>query len=446
MGAKNTSVGQGDFTEPKLNSNMNKTHIDFAIEQDKNDVLKDYREKFFIHSDEIIYLDGNSLGRLPLKTKELLAEVAENQWGTELIESWNKHWYEKPGQLGNKIAKLIGALNNEVIVSDNTSINLYKLAHAALKLQSGRNEIVSDSFNFPTDLYILQGLIKDFGPDYKLILAQTNDQLTIDLDDLKNKITEKTALVVLSLVAFKSSFLYNMEEITSYAHKKGALVIWDLSHAAGAIKVELNKTNADLAVGCTYKYLNGGPGSPAFLYVRKDLQDKLYSPIQGWFGDNKPFEFDLNYTPSKGIRKFLSGTPPVLNQMAIEPGVDILVEAGIEKIHNKSIQLSEYFIFLSQKVLSSFGFEVGSPLNSKIRGSHVSLKHAEAYRICQALIHPQKSELKIIPDFREPDNIRFGFTPLYTSFQQVWQTIQRLKSIVETKEYNNYNKERKTVT
>lgn len=425
---------------------MNKTHLDFAIEQDKSDVLKDYRERFFIHSDEMIYLDGNSLGRLPLKTKLLLTEVIEKQWGTELIESWNKHWYEKSGQLGNKIAKLIGASTSEVIVSDSTSVNLYKLAHAVLKLQSERMEIVSDVFNFPTDLYILQGLKKDFGANYQVLLAQTNDQLTINIDDLKKKITEKTALVVLSLVAFKSSFLYDMEEITNHAHQKGALVLWDLSHAAGAIKVELNKTNADLAVGCTYKYLNGGPGSPAFLYVRKDLQDKLYSPIQGWFGDDNPFEFDLNYIPSKGIRKFLSGTPPVLNQMAIEPGIDMLIEAGMENIHNKSIQLSEYFIFLTQQVLSSSGFEVGSPLDSKIRGSHVSLKHAEAYRICQALIHPKNSTLKIIPDFREPDNIRFGFTPLYTSFTQIWNTIERLNEIVATKEYELFSSEKKAVT
>lgn len=425
---------------------MDKTHLDFAIEQDDKDVLKDFQKRFFIPPNEVIYLDGNSLGRLPLKTKELLAEVIEKQWGTELIESWNKYWYEKSGQLGNKIAKLIGASNNEVIVSDSTSVNLYKLAHAALKLQDGRNEIVSDSFNFPTDLYILQGLCKDADSDYKILLADSKDNISIDLDDLKNKITEKTALVVLSLVAFKSSFLYNMEEITNYAHRKGALVLWDLSHAAGAVKVELNKTNADLAVGCTYKYLNGGPGSPAFLYVRKDLQDKLYSPIQGWFGDNKPFEFDLNYHPSAGIRKFLSGTPPVLNLMAIEPGSDMLIEAGMENIHNKSIQLSEYFIFLTRQELSSFGFEVGSPLDSKIRGSHVSLKHAEAYRICQSLIRPEKDTCKIIPDFREPDNIRFGFTPLYTSFQQICQTIQRLKNIVETKEYRNYKMGRKTVT
>lgn len=425
---------------------MDKTQLNFAIELDKEDILKEYRNKFFIDSDNTIYLDGNSLGRLPIKTKVLLAEVIEKQWGTELIESWNKNWYGKSEQLGNKIAQLIGASNEEVIVSDSTSINLYKLAHAALKLQTGRNEIVSDEFNFPTDLYILQGLLKEFGPHYRILLAKTGDLLTIDLADLKNKITEKTALVVLSVVAFKSSFKYNLQEITSLAQQKGALVLWDLSHAAGAVKVELNKSNADLAVGCTYKYLNGGPGSPAFLYVRKDLQNKLSSPIQGWFGDDKPFEFNLKYRPSKGIRKFLAGTPPVINQMAVESGIDMIIEAGMENIQNKSIQLSEYFIFLSQQILSKSNFEIGSPLDSTIRGSHVSLKHTEAYRICQALIHPKNSRLKIIPDFREPDNIRFGLTPLYNSFKQIWQTVHRLKNIVETKEFQNYANEKESVT
>jgi len=425
---------------------MEKTDLNFAIEQDKSDVLKGYRNQFYIHSNNSIYLNGNSLGRLPKATKILLSEIIEKQWGTELIESWNKYWYEKSEQLGDKIAKLIGASQQEVIVSDSTSINLYKLAHAALNFQTGRNEIVSDEFNFPTDLYILQGLAKEFDPEYRLVLAKTKDQRKIDLEDLKNKITEKTALVVLSLVAFKSSFLYDLKEITNLAHKKGALILWDLSHAVGAVKIELNNFNADLAVGCTYKYLNGGPGSPAFLYVKKDLQNKLSSPIQGWFGDNKPFEFDLKYRPAKGIRKFLTGTPPVLNQMAIEPGIDMIIEAGIDNIYKKSIHLSEYFIDLSQQLLSKYNFEIGSPLNSAERGSHVSLKHSEAFRISQALIYPKNNELKIIPDFREPNNIRFGLAPLYSSFQQIWQTVHRLKNIVETKEYRLYSDERKNIT
>ena len=422
------------------------TKPEFAQKLDKNDSLSDFRNQFHIVDDNTIYLDGNSLGRLPLKTKTLIADVVEKQWGTDLIESWNKNWYTKSEKLGNKIAQIIGASNGEVIVSDSTSVNLYKLAKAALKFQKWKFQIVSDVFNFPTDLYILQGIIQECGNNYELILARQKDEVSIDLEDLKSKITEKTALVVLSLVAFKSAFLYNAEEITKWAHKKGALVLWDLSHAAGAVSIEINKTIADLAVGCTYKYLNGGPGSPAFLYVRKDLQEKLASPIQGWFGEENPFEFGLNYRPAVGIRKFLTGTPPVLNLLAIESGLDLLIEAGIKNLHEKSKKQSEYFIFLIVDILSQYGFEIGSPLNAVRRGSHISLKHPEAYRICQSLIHPKNGTLKIIPDFREPDHIRFGFTPLYTTFEEIRQTTRRLKIIMETREYESFGSERNSVT
>jgi kynureninase len=305
---------------------------------------------------------------------------------------------------------------------------------------------VSDVFNFPTDLYILQGIIGDFGNKHELILADSKDKITIDIDDLKAKIDENTALVVLSMVAFKSAFLYDAEEITAWAHQKGALVLWDLSHAAGAVPVELNKINADLAVGCTYKYLNGGPGSPAFLYVRKDFQEKLSSPVQGWFGEENPFEFGLNYRPASGIRKFLTGTPPVISLLAIEPGLDLLIEAGINNLDKKSKELSEYFIFLTSEFLFEFGFEIGSPVDPALRGSHVSIKHTEAYRICQSLIHPKNVELKIIPDFREPDNIRFGFTPLYNTFTEIWKTVERLGIIMKTHEYDLFGSERNPVT
>jgi kynureninase len=419
---------------------------DFANQLDDKDVLSEFRKQFYFSGDNTIYLDGNSLGRLPLKTKTLLSEAIEKQWGTDLIESWNKNWYTKSEELGNKIAKIIGASSGEVIVSDSTSVNLYKLAKAALNLQTGKTRIVSDVFNFPTDLYILQGIIQECGNNYELILARQKDEISIDLDDLKSKITEKTALVVLSLVAFKSAFLYNAEEITNWAHQKGALVLWDLSHAAGAVPIELNKTNADLAVGCTYKYLNGGPGSPAFLYVRKDLHEKLTSPIQGWFGEENPFEFGLNYRPASGIRKFLTGTPPVLNLLAVETGLDLLIEAGIKNLYEKSKRQSEYFIFLTMKILSKHGFEIGSPLDPLQRGSHISLKHPEAYRICQSLIHPKNGTVKIIPDFREPDYIRFGFTPLYTTFEEIRQTTGRLKIVMETREYESFGSERNSVT
>lgn len=419
---------------------------DFAAESDANDDLKHYRKHFFVADPKTIYLDGNSLGRLPLKTKALISEVTEQQWGTSLIESWNAHWYDMPSQLGNKIARLIGAQEGEVMVSDNTSVNLYKLVYAALNYQKDKTSVVSDVFNFPTDLYILQGIVKEKGPDYQLVVAESKDGISIDMQDLKEKITGDTALVVLSLVAYKSSFFYQAEKVTQWAHKKGALVLWDLSHAAGAVPVELNKTGADLAVGCSYKYLNGGPGAPAFLYVKKELQEKLFSLVQGWFGHNQPFQFSLHFTPAEGIRKFLTGTPPVLSLMAIEPGVNVLLEAGIEKLRVKSILQTEYFLFLVREKLEKHGFTSGSPSDSEERGSHVSLKHNEGYRICQALIHPKNSAVKVIPDFRDPDNIRFGITPLYTSFSELHKTINRLIQIMETEEFTHFSNQRKTVT
>lgn len=427
-----------------MNLNFEAT-AEFALKNDKNDPLQHFRERFFI-PDNTIYLDGNSLGMLPHKTKEFISDITEKQWGTELIESWNKHWYEMPARLGDKIARIIGAKPDEVIVSDSTSVNLYKLVRATLKLKKGKTTIVSDVFNFPTDLYVLQGVLKEKGPDYKIVLAESADGVSIDLHDLKKKITNKTALVVLSMVAFKSSFLYDTKKVNEWAHEKGALVLWDLSHAAGAVPVDLENSGADLAVGCTYKFLNGGPGAPAFLYVRKELQEKLFSPIQGWFGDSQPFQFKLNYQPALGIRKFLAGTPPVISLMAAEPGIDLIIEAGITNLRRKSILLSEYLLFLADKFLSHSGFSSGSPADRNSRGSHVSLKHSEGYRICQALIRPKNQKPKIIPDFREPDNIRFGITPLYSSFIEVWQTVNRLKEIMELKEYQSFSKIRNSVT
>jgi len=418
----------------------------FSIEKDKQDSLKEFRKEFYFADNKTIYLDGNSLGRLPLKAKSLITKITEEHWGTELIESWNKHWYTKSEMLGDKIAQIIGASAGEVIVGDSTSVNLYKLAFAALTLQKEKKEVLSDEQNFPTDLYILQGVLKHFGPEYSLQLATSENEVSVNLDDLKQKITDNTALVLLSMVSFKSSFLYNARQITAWAHQKGALVCWDLSHAAGAVPVELNDINADMAVGCTYKYINGGPGAPSFLYVRKDLQNKLSSPIQGWFGDSNPFDFEITYRPYNGIKKFLSGTPPVISQLAIEPGLDILLKAGIKNIRKKSIHQTKYFLYLTRELLLQYGFKIGSPVDARNRGSHISIKHKEAYRICQALIHPQSAELKIIPDFREPDNIRFGITPLYTTFHEIWETINRLQQIVKTKEFEKMSNKRNSIT
>jgi len=420
--------------------------IDFAQGMDESDPLKNFRNEFYIADPGTIYLDGNSLGRLPEKTRNKLNAVTDHQWGNRLIRSWNEGWYTKSTEISRKIAQIIGAEDEEVATCDSTSMNLYKLAWAAIMLQKGRSKIVSDTLNFPTDLYVLQGIIDQTGGEYELILVSSHDGLTVDLKSLADAIDENTALAVLSHVTFKSAFMYDMEAVTKLAHEKGAMILWDLSHAAGAVPVALNHAKADLAIGCTYKYLNGGPGSPAYLYIRKDLHEKLNPPVWGWFGESDPFAFDLNYTAAKGIRKFMVGTPPVLSLEAISTGLDITLEAGIRNIREKSIRQTEYLVYLVKENLMKFGFSVGSPLDDSKRGSHISLQHPEAYRICKALINPQPDTAIIIPDFREPDNIRIGITPLYTTFTEIYIAVTRLKEIVVQKEFEHFSKAKEAVT
>lgn len=422
------------------------TDIKFAETADQLDPLSRFRERFYMPDPDLIYLDGNSLGKLLLKTSDTIAELTHYQWGEKLIESWNEHWYDLPEKLGNRIAPLIGASQGEVVVADSTSVNLYKLAYGALKLHPERKRIVSDVSNFPTDLYILQGIIAQSCPEHELVLAGSPDGIYPDLGELEELIDDNTALVVLSLVAFKSGYLYEMLTITEMAHRKGALILWDLSHAAGAVPVDLNGANADLAIGCTYKYLNGGPGSPAYLFVRKKLQPLLDSPIQGWFGEQNPFNFGLHYTPSGTIRKYLAGTPPILSLTAIKPGIEIVHEAGIQNLREKSIHQSNYLLFLMQEILEPMGFSSGSPNHAMQIGSHIALRHPDAYRICQAMINPATTSLRVIPDFREPDIIRIGITPLYTSYSDIYKAIMRILEIVTSNEHQRFTGKRNKVT
>lgn len=417
----------------------------YAAQRDENDKLKHFRSRFDL-PENLIYLDGNSLGALPHETKKRMEEVLLDEWGRGLIRSWNTHWYNRPLEIGKKLAEIIGASPDEVIIADSTSVNLYKLAHAALQMQHGKTAIVSDELNFPSDLYVLQGLIEQFGNKHSLKLAQSRDGLTVEMADLEKLIGADTALVSLSHVLFKSSFMYDMSAVNALAHKHGALVLWDLSHAVGAVPISLNESGADLAIGCTYKYLNGGPGSTAFLYVRRELQQKLQSPIWGWFGQHNPFQFELEYKPAEGMRRFLAGSPPLLSLSAIEPSLDMLREAGMQNLREKSVSLSEYLIKLAEKELLPFGYELGSPPNPAQRGSHVSLRHPEAFRICKALISPSAGHKTIIPDFREPDHIRLGIAPLYNSFTDIYETIVRLRHIVQAQEYNTYSSSRAEVT
>ena len=417
--------------------------LKYAQQLDKQDSLASYREQFVINDPHLIYLDGNSLGRMPKAVRARLQKAVESEWGTDLIRGWNKGWWEAPARVGDRIASLLGAASGQVIVSDQTSLNLYKLATAALTLQPDRKRIITDTFNFPSDLYILQGIVKLLGDQHKIIhIGAVDDDVTPNLAALESAINEDTALVTLSHVTFKSGYFYDMQRITDLAHRKGALVLWDLSHSAGALPIELDKCNVDFAIGCTYKYLNGGPGAPAFLYVNRLLQNDSMSPIWGWWGQNNPFAFDLDYQPAPGVQRFLTGTAPMLSMIAMEEALAPLLDAGMASLRAKSVLMTDYASYLTDHLLSPLGFTLGSPRDSARRGSHISIRHNEGYRINRALI----DEMNVIPDFREPDNIRLGFAPLYISFTDVWEGFDRIRKVVEEKRYEKYPKQRLVVT
>lgn len=422
------------------------TQIELAQTLDSQDQLAPFRDEFVIADPDLIYLDGNSLGRLPKRTDPLMQAAIGEAWGQRLIRGWNEGWIQAPFELGAKIAQLIGAEADEVIVTDSTSVNLFKLVVAALKARPGRTKIVSDVFNFPSDLYIIQGVIDLLEQQHRLELIPSGDRLTIAPEAITAAIDAETALVSLTHVAFKSAFMYDMAAVTEQAHRAGALMLWDLSHSVGAVPVDLNGAGVDLAVGCTYKYLNGGPGAPAFLYVRRDLQTALRQPIWGWLGAANPFTFDLDYTPAPNIGRFWVGTPPVLSLKAIAPAVELLLAAGIDRLRAKSMAQTEYLIFLADRWLTPLGFSVGSPRQADRRGSHVSLRHPEAYRINRALIEAEPPALRVIPDFREPDNLRCGVAPLYNSFTDIHRAMERLKTIVTERLYEAYSAERAAVT
>lgn len=413
-----------------------------AQQMDAADPLAQYRNEFAIPDPALIYVDGNSLGRLPRRTIPFMKNLIEAEWGAGLVRGWNSGWYEAPSRLGDKIGKLLGAAAGQVVIADSTSVDLFKLVMGALAFLPERTAIVSDMMNFPSDIYILQGCARTLGGRHRVSLVGSQDGIQPDLADLFRLIEQKPAIVVLSHVAFKSGYLYDMQVVTERVHQAGSLVLWDLSHSVGVVPMQLDAWGVDLAVGCTYKYLNGGPGSPAFLYVRRELQPELLSPICGWFGQKQPFRFDLDYIPAPGIGRFLAGTPPVLSMLAIEPAVDLLLEAGIEKIRQKSELMTAYAISLADAILEPMGFRLGSPRQPVQRGSHISLRHPEGYRINRALIE----EMGVLPDFREPDNIRFGFSPLYNSFEDVWQAIGRIHRVIEQGIYRNYSDNRQVVT
>jgi kynureninase len=416
--------------------------VSYAQELDLQDELVSFRDEFVVDDPDTIYLDGNSLGRLPRRGAARLHAAVEQEWGQRLIRGWREGWFNTPQRIGAKIAGLLGAAPDEVIACDSTSVNFFKLAVAAIQARPGRSKVVTDDLNFPSDLYVLQGALKLAGPEHHLEVVPSDDGQTVADERLAQAIDGDTALVTLTHTAFKSGWVYDMPAVTGMAQRAGALMLWDLSHSVGALPLALGESGVDLAVGCTYKYLNGGPGAPAFLYVRRDLQEQLLSPIWGWFGQRSQFDFALDYKPGPGIQRFLAGTPPILALAPVEAGVDLVLEAGIERIRAKSIRQTEYLIALWEALLAPLGVTLNSPRDASRRGSHVSLGHPEGLRINRALIE----QMRVIPDFRYPDNIRLGIAPLYTSFAEIHTGIVRLRQVIDARSYEQYPVERPDVT
>ena len=331
---------------------------------DAADPLARFRREFVVSDPRLVYLDGNSLGRLPRQAGPRLRKAIEREWGGRLIRGWGEGWFTASQRIGAKLAALVGAAPADVVVSDSTSVNLFKLVVAALRARPGRRTIVTDEMNFPTDLYVLQGAIDLLGQGHRLVIVKSEDGLTVSEEALARAIDGDTALVTLSHTAYRSAFVYDMAAVTALAHRAGALTLWDLSHSVGAMPIALAGARADLAVGCTYKYLNGGPGAPAFLYVRGDLHESLANPIWGWFGRRDQFDMAPDYRPAPGILRFLVGTPPVLSLLAVEPGVDLLLEAGMDRVRAKSVAQTEYLVRLWERELEPLGFALNSPRDS----------------------------------------------------------------------------------
>ena len=414
-----------------------------AEHHDATDPLASLRTRFVIPDEKLIYLDGNSLGRLSKASLDRVQEVVAAEWGDRLIRSWNERWQTLPQTVGDYLGQhFLGAAPGQVVVSDSTSVNLYKLASAALDARPGRDVIVSDLNNFPTDRYVLEGLAAARGLELKLVefdelLGPTADQLRAVLDGL----AERTALVSLSQVDYRSAALADLTAVNQVVHEAGALVLWDLCHSAGSVPIELDASGTDFAVGCTYKYLNGGPGSPAFLYANASLIDGVRQPIWGWYGQNDQFAMGQGYDPVPSATRFLVGTPQVVGVSLVEAGAQVLAEVGIKPLRDKGVALTEFAIELFDAWLAPLGFTLGSPRDSAVRGSHVSVRHPEAYRICRALI-----EQDVIPDFRTPDRVRLGMAPATTRFVDVWDAFDAMRRIVETKAYEQIDPTRTDVT
>ena len=393
-----------------------------CIDLDSADPLLPYRSQFALPKD-LIYLDGNSLGALPHVVVERLQTTLTQQWGTELIRGWNQHWINLPTVVGEKIAPLIGAAPQQVICADSTSVNLFKLLAAALQLNPTRSVILSQADNFPTDLYMAQGLSALLGK-HRCELRQVPEA------QLATSLNAETAVLLLTQVNFRNGRCHDMQALTAAAHRVGALVLWDLSHSAGAMSIQLDRCNVDLAVGCGYKFLNGGPGAPAYVYVATRHQAAATQPLTGWMGHSAPFDFAQDYVPGAGMLRFLCGTPSILGLSALDAALDLWRHVDLQQVRRKAQQLGELFIGLVAAEPALRGLVLASPADSEQRGSQVCFQHEAGYAMIQALI-----AAGVLADFRAPNLLRFGFNPLYNQFVEVWDTVARLTEVVSKETY-----------
>ena len=409
--------------------------LDDADALDRADPLASLR-RHFVLPPGVHYFDGNSLGPLSRASRQRVAEVMEQQWGQDLISSWNLHrWIDLPRRVGAKIAGLIGAAPEEVTVADSTSINLFKLLSAALDLRPGRPVILSETSQFPTDLYMAQGLAelcKNRAPQPRLRL--------IESADLISAIDSEVAVVCLSHVDFKTGERHDMAELTRAAQAQGALILWDLAHSAGAMDIDLDGCGVDLAVGCTYKFLNGGPGAPAYLFVARRHQEQAKSPLWGWFSHRDPFAFETGFRPAAGIDRFQCGTPPILSLTAVDAALDLFDGVDLATIREKSKRLGDFFLDVVSQECAGHGLVPACPTDAERRGSHVALRHAKGYRIVQALI-----ARGVVPDFRAPDVLRFGLAPLYLRFTDVWHAVAALRDVLESRSWDDPRFERQDI-
>jgi kynureninase len=415
------------------------TDRDGAQALDAADPLAPFVTESIVTEPDLLYFDGNSLGRLTQGARRRLVQVVDGEWAGGLVRSWEA-WIDLPTQVGDALARhLLGAGPGEVIVGDATTVNLYKAASAAIAARPGAGAVVTDDDNFPTDRYVLEGLAAQHGLEYREVPSDP-----IDGPDAYaiGAALDGAALLSLSHVAYGSGALADMAALTALAHQHGALVLWDLSHSVGSVPVQLAATGADLAVGCTYKYVNGGPGAPAFTYVRRDLQSKLRQPIWGWFGQRDQFAMGPGYRPVDGIGSWLTGSPAVLGLACVDAGVAMLADAGIERLRAKGMALTSMIVDLAEAWLVPLGFTLASPRDPQRRGSHVALAHPDAWRISQALI----DVTGVVPDFRTPDRIRLGPAPIATRFVDAWDALDRLRHLVETGAHERHDPPPRRVT